>query len=135
MGDTSCSAEERVQEYLGENQGCHYVNKEVFWHSYAKIKPFLDNLLLFPLLMSHDLATDTEDVEKLINSSLQPHHRHLALLELADRGGEYGYMLLFMCIAATSEKSPGHADAARILQETGIASLLLCTTRDQCRAI
>ena len=112
------SAEGRVREFLGNNPGFYFVNKEVFWDCYVRIKPYLDNSLLFPVLMRHNLARDLDDLQRLTEPSHQPHQRHLALLELADRGGEYGYMLLFMCIHEANQ-SPGHEDAAKILQETG----------------
>ena len=70
--------------------------------------------------MRWKLVKNFEDIEKLVNSSLQPHQRQIALLELAEKGGEYGYMLLFMCIHETSEVSAGHEDAAKILQEKGM---------------
>ena len=101
------------------NPNCNYVNKEVIYHCYYEIKPYLDNNVLYPIMMSHDLVRNADDVERLTSSYIQPHDRHAALIQLAEKGGEYGFMLLYMCICATSEESPGHADAARILTDVG----------------
>ena len=84
MAELEMSVEDRVREFLGNNPGFHYVNKEVFWNTYDRIKPFLDNSLLFPLLMRHNLARDVEHLQRLTESSHQPHQRQIALVELAD---------------------------------------------------
>ena len=113
------SVEEMVKDFMMINPNCSYVNKEVFYHCYREIKPYLDNNVLYPIMMSHDLVRNADDVEKLTSPYLQPQDRYTALIKLAEKGGEYGFMLLYMCICATSEESPGHADAARILTDVG----------------
>lgn len=116
MEDT---VEERVKDFMEKNPNCSYVNKEVFWYCYEKIQPYLDNVLLFPIMMSHELARNADDAEKLTSSHLQPHDRRVALIRLAEMGGEYGFMLLYMCICATSDESHGHTTAARVLSDAG----------------
>ena len=81
------------------------------------IQPLLDDALLFDLLMGHLKASlSEEEAMRLKSSSKQPHERHLALLDLAEKGGTCGYMQLFMCICETFEEAPGHSQAAKILQ-------------------
>ena len=111
--------EDTVRAFLAENSGLRYVTREVFWSSYEKIRAYLDNVLLWPLMMSHGLARGSDDIERLTSQSLQPHHRRAALLELAEKGGDHGFMLLFICIHKSSGDSLGHADAVKILQEAG----------------
>ena len=113
------SVEEIVKDFIKINPNCVYVNKEVFYYCYYEIKPYLDNVLLFPIMMGLDLVRNVDDVERLTSQHLPPHDRHTALIQLAEKGGEYGFMLLYMCICATSEDSPGHADAARRLTDVG----------------
>ena len=113
------SQEVRAREFLNSHPHIHYVNKEVFYFCYHKIQRLLDYNLLFPLLMSHELARNSDDAEKLTSSYHQPHDRHIALLQLAERGGEYGFMLLYMCISATCSESRGHAEAVGILDSEG----------------
>ena len=72
-----------------------------------------------PSLMGLKLVRNVDDVERLTSPYLQPHDRHAALIQLAEKGGEYGFMLLYLCICATSEESRGHANAARILTDVG----------------
>ena len=69
MVDSSPNVELGVKEFLERNKDCSHVNKEVFYSCYSKIKPYLDNLLLFPRLMCWKLVKNFEDIEKLVNSS------------------------------------------------------------------
>jgi hypothetical protein len=117
MGD---EVEMVVREFLGRNQGYSYVNQAVFFKCYRQIWQFLDNSVLYPQLMSYKLVENVKDIKKLTSRNHLPHERRLSLLEFAGRAGEFGYMLLFMCIEQTSEETQGHADAARILQEMGM---------------
>ena len=113
------SLKETVQEYLDQHSGASFVNKEVFFHVWHKIKPLLDYDLLRPsLLMNRDLVRNEEDELRLRGSFNQPHDRHTALIDLVKRGGEYGFMLLYIYICETIT-SPGHSEAARILTEAG----------------
>ena len=117
--DSKKHVEEIVKDFMKINPNCSYVNKEVFYHCYYEIKPYLDINLLFPIMMGLKLVQNANDVERLTSPYFQPHDRHAALIKLAEKGGEYGFMLLYICICATSEESPGHADAARILNDVG----------------
>lgn len=120
MAERLGDLQEGVREFLKSNPNVSYVNKEVFFFGYNKIQHLLDYSLLYPLLMSHDLARNSDDLERLTSSYHQPHDRHVALLQLAERGGEYGFMLLYMCICATSSESHGHLEAVRILDSVGM---------------
>ena len=123
--------EEIVKDLMKINPNCSYVNKEVFHHCYYNMRPYLDNNILCPIMMGLGLVRNTDDVEKLTSRYLPLHDRRTALIQLAEKGGEYGYMLLYICICATSEESPWHAEAARILTDVGRYavqehSVLLC---------
>ena len=111
--------EAKVKDFLGTNPDRCYVNKEVFYKCYYKIRPLLDIDLLYPLLMRHGIAKNSEDIERLTSAFHQPQDRHSALLGLTEKGGEYGFMVLYMCICETSEDSPGHIEAAQMLDIEG----------------
>ena len=117
--DSKKHVEEIVKDFMKLNPNCSYVNRKVFFHCYCKIKFYLDNNVLYPIMMRHELVQDSDDLEKLTSPYFQPHDHRATLIQLAEKGGEYGFMLLYMCICATSDESPGHADAAEILTDAG----------------
>ena len=109
--------EERVERFLSANPEYVSVDKKAFLRCNERIQPLLDDALLFDLLMGHLKASlSEEEAMRLKSSSKQPHERHLALLNLAEKGGTCGYMQLFICICETFEEAPGHSQAAKILQ-------------------
>ena len=46
--------------------------------------------------MGLKLVRNADDVERLTSPYLQPHDCHAALIHLAEKGGEYGFMLLYI---------------------------------------
>ncbi len=118
------SVEEIVLEYLREHPDAKFVNREVFYPAYfqRQIRQLLNYEVLYPpLLMHQDLVKTEEDMKRFTSSFNQPHDQHIALIELLERGGEYGFMLLYIYICETIT-TPGHSEAARILTEAGIIS-------------
>lgn len=113
------SLEETVREYLVEHPDASFVNREVFYPVWHEIRPLLDYDILCPtLLMNEGLLRGEEDKQRFRNSFEQPHDKHIALIDLIQREGEYGFMLLYIYICETIT-STGHSEAARILTEVG----------------
>ena len=70
--------------------------------------------------MKYELAKTTNDMEQLTSPYHLSEMRHQHLLRLAERGGEHGFMLLYMCIRDSIDQCPlGHGDAIRELDRCG----------------
>ena len=115
------SLEETVREFLNAHPEARFVNKEVFYPAYYahKFQQLLDYEALYPHLMNHNLVKNEEDIKRIQSAFSQPHDQHVALIELVERGGDYGFMLLYIYICATCKSSPDHSEVARILTAAG----------------
>lgn len=101
------------------NPGLSFVSREVFCHCRELIRPLLDNSALLPYLQKYDMLSDAEDVDKLTSPYYQMEDRFTSLVNLIERQGECGYMLLYMCIRESCAEAPSHADARTHLDTMG----------------
>ena len=111
-----------VSDFMKDHPDINYVNKEVFYHCYYKIKPWLDFHILCPYLMKYQIVNDSNDIECITGRWIQPQDRMNSLIRMIERGGTNGFMVLYICIYETSKETNGHADAIKELDKIGISS-------------
>ena len=108
-----------VRDFMKDHPDINYVNKEVFYHCYYKIKPWLDFHVLCPYLMKYQIVNDSNDIECITGRWIQPQERMNSLIRMIERGGTNGFMVLYICIYETSKETNGHADAIKELDKIG----------------
>lgn len=101
------------------NREVQYVNKEVFYCCYQEIRHLLDNSTLLEYLRQYGVLNDPVDEEELVSPYYQLEDRFSVLVNLIEKQGDNGYMILYMCIHESSTKSLRHKDAVSILGLTG----------------
>ena len=101
-----------------QKHSCNFINRDIFYSCYYKIRPWLDISILYPYLLKYQLASSDEDRE-LLTSPFYLQDKSTLILKLASKGGEYGFMLLYMCIHDSSTESLGHKDAIKELDDIG----------------
>ena len=114
---------------MEQNPGVPYVGKEVFYFCRVTVRPLLDNSVLLPYLQKYEMLWDSEDVDRLTGTSpyCQLEDRFTSLVNGVEKQGEYGYMLLYMCIFESSSKALRHAAAVQHLDTMGKLWLLVVT--------
>ena len=71
-------------------------------------------------MMKYGLIKRQADSEMLTSPYYQPDQRRQALLRIAERGGDNGFFLLYMCIRESQADNPfGHGDAIVELERCG----------------
>ena len=113
------SLEDLVGKDTERNPEAKCVNIGVFVSVNHKIHQLLDAEILFPKLLERGLVSNEEEVERLRSSFEQPHDHYGALIDLASRGGDRGFQLLYILICDTVDSAPGHSEAAMIISEEG----------------
>ena len=104
---------------MQQNPQVYYVNKEVFYSCYQQIRNLLDISALLDFLKKYDMVHDSEAMHALTS----PHRLadyFSSLNNLVESQGEYGYMLLYMCIHESSVSSTWHTEAVAKLNMMGM---------------
>lgn len=108
-----------VKDFLEENKGVHFVDHEVFFHCFVKIRPWLDLSTLANYLTKYGVVTRGDDMLALTSPHLTPQDKMTSLIQLVEKAGSDGFMFLYMCLRDSSEECRGHNDAVRELDHYG----------------
>lgn len=100
------------------NPSIHYVNKEVFYHSRELVRPLLNNRALLSGLKKYNMLWSDDDAVQL-TSPYKLEDAFNYLMQLVERQGEYGYMLLYRCIQESCHKASTHVIAIQKLDAMG----------------
>lgn len=113
------AAELDVKNFMECNPGVQYVNKEVFYSCYREIRNLLDNSILLEYLRKYDMLNGLVDEEKLVSPYCQLQDRFSSLIDIVEMQGEYGYMILYICIYKSRARSSRHEYAVSRLDRIG----------------
>lgn len=115
------AAELEIKNFMEQNPGVFYVDKEVFRLCHEEIRTWLDNSVLLPYLKKYGVVMDFEDEKELLSPYSRLQDQFTSLIDLVERQGECGFMLLYMCIHESSSESevPDHKDAVTKLDLAG----------------
>ena len=109
-----------MKDFLDENTELHFVDQDVFFTCFAKIRPWLDLDSIAIYLMKYGVVKNGADMEDLTSSFLKPQDRINSLIRIVEKSGSDGFMFLYMCLRETSEENRGHEDAVTELDHHGM---------------
>ncbi len=86
------------------------MDKRIFYSCYHKIKPWIDISVLVGYLMKYNIVQSVDDMEELTSSYFKRQDRLNSLLRMVEKGGNDGYMLLYICLRESCVEAVGHND-------------------------
>lgn len=108
-----------IKEFLMENSGVKYVDKDIFYTCYHKIQQWLDVSILVGYLMKYKIVQNSDELETLTSPHRDPQYKKISLIKYVERAGKDGFMLFYMCLKESSDKARGHGDAVAELDNCG----------------
>ena len=106
----------RVAAFLRDNTELLFIDKNAFDECYYKIKAWIDIQVLVPFLKRYRLLTE-DDEHYLTNHFTSRVEKAIRLVQVADKGGRNGYMLLYMCFIESVCETRGHGDVVSELDD------------------
>ena len=95
------------------------MDRDVFFHCFTKIRPWLDLSTLAIYLTKYGVVTRSDDMLALTSPNLTQQEKVNSLIQLVEKAGSNGCMFLYMCLRESLTECRGHEDAVRELDHYG----------------